>query len=155
MKFDGFTFLTALVLFNQLNYLNHANIDSDWLIVACFMRVWSMLMSLLFALKIKFALKIERNAWGIERILYFKTIRESVAVLCSVVKHYFSCFSLYFFPALAVSCVLYSRTEHTQVFSIFKLKAHAQQSEIFAEFTLSISLKLLNLVLKLCLEMWS
>ena len=97
MKFDGFTFLTALVLFNQLNYLNHATIDSDWLIVARFMRVWSMLMSLLFALKIKFVLKIERNAWGIERILYFKTIRESVAVLCSVVKHYVSCFSLYCF----------------------------------------------------------
>ena len=46
-----------------------------------------------------------------------KTNRESVAVLCSVAKHYVSCFSLHFFPALAVSCVLYSRTEHSQVFS--------------------------------------
>ena len=76
MNFDGLTFLTALVLFNQLNYLNHANMDSDWLIVACFMRVWSMLMTLLFALKIKFVLKIESDAWGIEQILYFKTNRE-------------------------------------------------------------------------------
>ena len=76
-----------------------------------------MLMTLLFALKIKFVLKIECDAWGIERIQYFKTNRESVAVLYSVVKHYVSCFSLHFFPALAVSCVLYSRTEHSQVFS--------------------------------------
>ena len=117
MNFNGFTFLTALVLFNQLNYLNLENKDSDWLLVACFMRVWSMLMTLLFALKIKFVLKIESDAWGIERIQYFKTNRESVAVLYSVVKHYVSCFSLHFFPALAVSCVLYSRTEHSQVFS--------------------------------------
>ena len=64
----GLTFLTALVLFNQLNYLNHANKDSDWFIVACFMRVWSMLMTLLFALKIKFVLKIESDAWGTEQI---------------------------------------------------------------------------------------
>ena len=117
MNFDGLTFLTALVLFNQLNYLNHTNKDSDWLLVACFMRVWSMLMTLFFALKIKFVLKIESDAWGIERIQYFKTNRESVAVLYSVVKHYVSCSSLHFFPALAVSCVLYSRTEHSQVFS--------------------------------------
>ena len=76
-----------------------------------------MLMTLLFALKIKFVLKIESDAWGIERILYFKTNRESVAVLCSVVRHYVSCFSLHFFPALTVSCVLYSRTEHSRDFS--------------------------------------
>ena len=76
-----------------------------------------MLMTLLFALKIKFVLKIESDAWGIEWILYFKTNRESVAVLCSVVKHYVSCFSLHFSLTLAVSCVLYSRTVHSQVFS--------------------------------------
>ena len=38
-------------------------------------------------IEFKFVLKVESNAWGIERIQYFKTNRESVAVLCSVVKH--------------------------------------------------------------------
>ena len=36
---DGLTLLTALVLYSQSDYLNHSNRDSDWLIVACFMRV--------------------------------------------------------------------------------------------------------------------
>ena len=31
---------------------------------------------------------------------------------------YVSCFSLHFFRALAASCVLYNRTEHSQGFSI-------------------------------------
>ena len=31
-----------------------------------------MLTTLLFALEIKFVFKIESNAWGIERILYYK-----------------------------------------------------------------------------------
>ena len=64
MNFDGLTFLTALVLYSQSDYLNHSNRDSDWLIVACFMRVKSMLTTLLFALEIKFVLKIESNSWG-------------------------------------------------------------------------------------------
>ena len=38
-NFDGLTFLTALVLYSQLDYLNHSSRDSDWLIVVCFMRV--------------------------------------------------------------------------------------------------------------------
>ena len=33
------TCLTAVVLFNQSNHLNHSNKDCDWLILACFMRV--------------------------------------------------------------------------------------------------------------------
>ena len=41
MNFDGLTFLTALVLYSQSDYLNHSNRDSDWLIVACFMRVYN------------------------------------------------------------------------------------------------------------------
>ena len=53
---DGLTLLKALVLYSQSDYLNHSNRDSDWLIVACFMRVESMLTTLLFALKIKFVL---------------------------------------------------------------------------------------------------
>ena len=65
MNFDGLTFLTALVLYSQSDYLNHSNKDSDWLIVACFMRVYSMLTTLLFALEIKFDLKTESNSWGI------------------------------------------------------------------------------------------
>ena len=39
VNFDGLTFLTALVLYSQLDYLNHFNRNSDWFIVACFMRV--------------------------------------------------------------------------------------------------------------------
>ena len=46
-----------------------------------------MLTTLLFALGVKFVFKIESNAWGIERILYYKTNRETLTVLCSVVKH--------------------------------------------------------------------
>ena len=65
MNFDGLTFLTALVFYIQSDYLNHSKKDSNWLIVACFMRIQSMLTTLLFALEIKFVLKIERNAWGI------------------------------------------------------------------------------------------
>ena len=33
------TCLTAVVLLNQSNHLNHSNKDCDWLILACFMRV--------------------------------------------------------------------------------------------------------------------
>ena len=57
--------LTALVLYSQSDYLNYYKKDSDWLIVACFMRVQSMLTTLLFALELKFVLKIESNGWGI------------------------------------------------------------------------------------------
>ena len=46
-----------------------------------------MLTALFFALEIKFVLKIESNTWGIERILYYKTNREALTVLCSVIKH--------------------------------------------------------------------
>ena len=46
-----------------------------------------MLTTLLFALEIKFVFKIESNACGIERILYYKKNREALTVLCSVVKH--------------------------------------------------------------------
>ena len=62
-----FAFLTDLVLFKQSDYLNHSNKESDWLIIACFMRVWSMLTTLFFALEWKFALKIESNAWETNR----------------------------------------------------------------------------------------
>ena len=66
VNFGGLTFLTALVFFNQSDYLKHSNKDSNRLIVACFMRVWNMLTTLLFALE------IESNAWGIQQILYYK-----------------------------------------------------------------------------------
>ena len=62
MNFDGFTFLMAFVLYSQSDYLNYYDNDSDWLIVACFMRVYSMLTNLLFALELKFIWKIESNA---------------------------------------------------------------------------------------------
>ena len=72
--------------------------------------------------------------WKKKRSMYHLTNREALTVLCSVVKHagsgqstkevqgetldYVSCFSLHFFRALAASCVLYNRTEHSQGFSI-------------------------------------
>ena len=59
MNFDGLTFMKALAFFNQSDHLKHSNKDSDWLIVACFMRVYSMLTTLLFALEIKFVLKLK------------------------------------------------------------------------------------------------
>ena len=54
---NGLTFLPAWVLFNHSGYLHHSNKDSDWLILACFMGVWNMLSTLLFASKIKICLK--------------------------------------------------------------------------------------------------
>ena len=65
-KFDGLTLLTALVLYSQLDYLNYSNRDCDWLIVACFMRVYiERADDTVFALEIKYVLKIESNALGI------------------------------------------------------------------------------------------
>ena len=46
-----------------------------------------MLRILLFAMKIKFVLKIEINVWGIYRILYYKTNTKALTALCSVVRH--------------------------------------------------------------------
>ena len=82
MNFDGLTFLTALVLFNRSDYLDYSNKDSDQLIVTCLMRVQSMVTKLLFALQIKFVLKVESNAWAI----FYKKNRD-LTVPSSVVKH--------------------------------------------------------------------
>ena len=46
---------------NLVQQMNHSDKDSDWLIVKCFISVQSMLTTLLFALEIKFVLKIEKN----------------------------------------------------------------------------------------------
>ena len=54
VNFDGLTLLTAVVLYSQSDYLNYYSTDFDWLTVTCFMRVKSMLTTLLFALEIKF-----------------------------------------------------------------------------------------------------
>ena len=67
-------------------------------------------MTPLFALGIKFVLEIESNVWRMYRILCYKTNREALTVLCSVLKH--------FFRVLAASCGLYNRTDHSQGFSI-------------------------------------
>ena len=77
MNFDNWTFLTALVLFNQSDYLKQSNKDFDWVIVACFLRVWSMLTTLLFALEKTFVLKIESNAWGIYGFYIIKQIEKA------------------------------------------------------------------------------
>ena len=37
--FDSLTLLTALLLYSQSDYLNYTKRDSDWLTLACFMRV--------------------------------------------------------------------------------------------------------------------
>jgi len=41
--------------------------------------------------KIHFRLKIQSNAWGNYWILYHKSDKESLTVLCSVVKHLQGC----------------------------------------------------------------
>ena len=64
-----------------------------------------MLMTLFFVLELKLVLKIESNAWGNLTILYYKTNREALTVLCFVVKH-LETLSLHFFRALTASCVL-------------------------------------------------
>ena len=61
-----------------------------------------MLTTLLFALEIKLVSTIESNAWGIQEVGRNTRLR----------------LSLHFFRALAASCVLYNRTEHSQGFSI-------------------------------------
>ena len=38
VNFDGLKFFTALVLFNQSDYMNFSKEDSDRLIVGCFIR---------------------------------------------------------------------------------------------------------------------
>ena len=75
MNFDNWTFLTALVLFNQSD--EQSNKDFDWVIVACFLRVWSMLTTLLFALEKTFVLKIESNAWAIYGFYIIKQIEKA------------------------------------------------------------------------------
>ena len=76
--------MTALILFNRPDYLDYSKKDSDQLIVTCLMRVQSMVTKLLFALQIKFVLKVESNALG---IFCYKKNREALTVLSSVVKH--------------------------------------------------------------------
>ena len=46
-----------------------------------------MLTTLLFALEIKSVLKIKSNVWGIKQVFHYKTNREALTVLCSVIKH--------------------------------------------------------------------
>ena len=70
-----------------------------------------MLTTLLFALEIKFVLKIESNSWGIWRILKLRKRLEH------------SRSRELFFRALAASYVLYNRTEHSQS-SLFVKKKH-------------------------------
>ena len=99
---------------SQSNYLNNSVKDCDWLILACFIREQSTADA---TWKIKFGLKIQQNAWGYYWILYHKTNKEALTVLCSIVKHlgsgralkkwgktldFVSCFPLHFFHALSL-----------------------------------------------------
>ena len=55
------------------------------LIVVCSMRVLSMLTTLWFPREIKFVLRFESTAWGILRILFYKTNRSlECALFCFV-----------------------------------------------------------------------
>ena len=63
MNFDSYATLAIFCIIPVLSCF--VPFQSDWLIAACFTRVYSMLATLLFALEIKFVLKIESNAWGI------------------------------------------------------------------------------------------
>ena len=87
VSFDSLTFLTALVLFNNSDYLNHSNGDSNWLTVACFMRVQSMLTTLLSALKTKFFfIKLKVMLREFNGIFSIKQIEKPLTMLCSAVK---------------------------------------------------------------------
>jgi len=71
--------------------------------------------------KIKFALKIQSNAWGNYRIFYHKTNKEASNVLCSVVKDLGSDRALKKWGKTLLSCstaccVLYNRTEQASLF---------------------------------------
>ena len=65
MNFDGLTFLTALVFYSQSDYLNHSNRNSDWLYCSVLYESVEHADDTVFALKIRFVLKIESNSWGI------------------------------------------------------------------------------------------
>ena len=72
----------------QSNYLNNSNKDSDWLILACFIREQFPADATFARLENKVWFeKIQPNSWGNYRILYHKTNKEASTVLCSVVKH--------------------------------------------------------------------
>ena len=66
--------------------MNHSDKDSDWLIVKCFISVQSMLTTLLFALEIKFVLKIEKlyffRAPAASCVLYNKTEHRQGFSIC-------------------------------------------------------------------------
>ena len=68
-------------------------------------------MTMLFAMEIKFVLKIESNIWGFERILALLKWGETL--------YYVICFSLHLLSVLTASCVLYNRTEHIRGLSIY------------------------------------
>ena len=71
-----------------------------------------MLTTLLFALEIKFVLKLKLMLGEFNGFFIIKQIEKWSS------ETYVSCFSLHLFRALAASCVLYNRVEHSQGFSI-------------------------------------
>lgn len=73
VSFDGLVFLTALVLSNQLDYMSHFNKDSDWLSCSVLCESMEHADETVGRLGNKVSLKIESIAWGIKRILYYKT----------------------------------------------------------------------------------
>ena len=94
------TFLTAVVLFNRLDYLNHFIKDADWLIVVFYESIEHANYTFIH-FENKIVLKIGEL---IKRILYYKTNRD------------IECFS----PFFEYCKVLYNRIEHSQGFELVK-----------------------------------
>jgi len=72
---------------SQLNYLNNANKDCDWLILACFIREQSMAYATFSCLENKVWFENSAKCMGKLLDFYHKTNKEASTVLCSVVKH--------------------------------------------------------------------
>ena len=76
----------------------------------------------------RFALSPEHYKFQYTLLLKQRLPVTTKVTYCNILKKwgetldYVSCFSLHFFRALAASCVLYNRTEHSQGFSICQLK---------------------------------
>ena len=73
MSFDSLTFLTVVVLFNRLDYLNHFIKDDDWLIVVCVYKSIEHTDYAFVHFENKIVLEIGEL---IKQILYYKTNRD-------------------------------------------------------------------------------
>ena len=75
-------------LVSQSNYLNNANKECDWLILACFIREQYTADATFIPLENKVWFENSANEWENYWILYYKTNKEASTLLCYVVKHF-------------------------------------------------------------------